>query len=66
MIGSSVIFMLVHAQAMPWSELAVLFTAIGLAGAIFGALAIKTGRLGGAIVAHMVFNGIAVTGVLLS
>lgn len=66
LVGSSVIFTLVHVQAMPVAELAVLFAAIGLAGTVFGALAIRTGRLGGSIVAHMVFNGIAVGAVILS
>lgn len=64
LVGSSVIFMLVHYQASAPSELAVLFAAIGVAGAIFGAMAIKTGRLGAPIIGHMLFNGVAVLSVL--
>lgn len=66
LVGSSIIFMLVHYQPMAPSELAVLFAAIGTAGAIFGAMAIKTGRLGAPIVGHMVFNAVAVLSVLVT
>lgn len=66
LVGSSVIFMAVHYQPMTPSEVAVLFAAIGTAGAVFGSVAIKTGRLGGPIVAHMLFNGVAVSAVLLT
>jgi membrane protease YdiL (CAAX protease family) len=66
LVGSSIIFMLVHYQPMAASELAVLFAAIGTAGAIFGAMAIKTGRLGTPIIGHMVFNGVAVLSILLT
>ena len=63
LVGSSIIFMLVHFQTMSGSELAVLFAAIGTAGAVFGALAIKTGRIGSSIIAHMLFNGTAVAAI---
>lgn len=66
LVGSSIIFMLVHYQPMAPSELAVLFAAIGTAGAIFGAAAIRTGRLGAPIVGHMVFNAVAVLSVLVT
>lgn len=66
LIGSSIIFMLVHYQPMSFSELSVLFAAIGTAGAIFGATAIKTGRLAAPIIGHMLFNAVAVMSVLLT
>jgi membrane protease YdiL (CAAX protease family) len=66
LVGSSIIFMVVHIQPMGAAELAVLFGAIGTAGVVFGALAIKTGRLGAPIIAHMLFNGAAVAAIYFS
>lgn len=56
--GSAVIFSLFHtitAQSVPTMVAAGLSTL--LFGVLAGALAATTGRLGGAIVAHVVFNG---------
>ncbi len=65
LVGSSIIFALVHYQpGMGRSELAVLLIAIGAAGTLFGAIAIKTGRLGAPIIGHMLFNGAAVLSIL--
>ena len=50
---AAVIFGATHFEALQ-------FVALVAAGAVFGLLAVKADRLGPAIVAHMVFNGVAV------
>jgi membrane protease YdiL (CAAX protease family) len=62
---SSVVFMLVHLyQALDLTTLLVLGSSTLLLGLANAVLATRTGRLGPGIVAHMVFNGVAVLGFL--
>jgi CAAX protease family protein len=57
--GASVLFGAAHLQPLQ-------FPALTLAGALFGVLAYRYGRLGPAIAAHMVFNVTAVIALLVS
>jgi len=57
LIGSSVIFGITHFQALQ-------FPALTAAGLVFGGLAVRTGRLGPAILAHMAFNAVTVVNLL--
>lgn len=62
---SSAVFMLVHLyQAPDLTTLLVLGSSTVLLGLANAVLATRTGRLGPGIVAHMVFNGVAVLGFL--
>lgn len=63
---SAVIFSLVHLGSVPdlYSTI-ILLVSIFIMGIVSGALTVFTGRLGPAIVTHMVFNGIAMVGVLV-
>ncbi len=63
-VASTVIFTLPHFIGGGLKGTIVLFTVIGLVGAILGVLVAKTDRLGGAIIAHMVFNCVGVLGAL--
>ena len=55
-IGSSVLFGLAHPQDLPGDALALLMISLAMLACLFGALVVRTGRLGPAIVAHAVFN----------
>jgi membrane protease YdiL (CAAX protease family) len=62
---SSLVFMVVHLyQAPDLTTLLVLGSSTFLLGLANAVLATRTGRLGPGIVAHMVFNGVAVLGFL--
>ncbi len=63
-IGSTIIFTLPHFIGGGWKGTAVLFSVIGLVGAVLGVLVAKLDRLGPAIIAHMVFNTVGVLGAL--
>lgn len=63
-IGSTVIFTLPHFIGGGLKGTIVLFTVIGLVGAILGVLVAKLDRLGPAIIAHMVFNSVGVLAAL--
>ena len=62
LVVTSVLFGLAHAGNNPVEAIAVL----ALFGAVLGALAWRTGRLGPGIVAHITFNGITVIAIALS
>ncbi len=57
LIGSSVVFGITHLQLLQ-------FPALTAAGLVFGALAVRTGRLGAPILAHMAFNAVTVVNLL--
>jgi membrane protease YdiL (CAAX protease family) len=57
--GASLVFGAVHLQLLQ-------LPALALAGALFGVLAYRSGRLGPAIAAHMVFNLTAVTALVVT
>jgi membrane protease YdiL (CAAX protease family) len=60
-IGSSVVFGLAHADpSLPGFTVVSLVVALGLVGAVFATLAVRTGRLGPGIFAHAAFNLITV------
>ena len=63
-IGSTIIFTLPHFIGGGLKGTIVLFTVIGIVGAILGVLVAKLDRLGPAIIAHMVFNCVGVLGAL--
>lgn len=63
-VGSSILFTLPHFTNPSLAGTAVLFAAIGTVGLALALLVVVTGRLGPAIVAHALFNGISVIGVL--
>ncbi len=63
-VGSSILFTLPHFTNPSLAGTAVLFAAIGTVGLALALLVVATGRLGPAIVAHALFNGISVIGVL--
>jgi membrane protease YdiL (CAAX protease family) len=65
-IGSSVLFTLPHFTNPSVAGTVVLFAAIGTVGLALALLVVKTGRLGPAIIAHALFNGISVIGVLIA
>lgn len=55
-VGSSVIFTVPHWTGSTLEGTIVLFSVIGSVGLILGVVAVKVGRLGPAIVAHLLFN----------
>lgn len=63
-IGSTILFTLPHFTNPSLAGTAVLFTVIGVVGLGLAMLTVKTQRLGPAIVAHAVFNGVGVLAVL--
>lgn len=63
-IGSTVAFVLPHYTYVAWRETLVIFVVIGIVGAVLGIVVQKTGRLGIAIIAHSVFNSVAVLATL--
>lgn len=62
-IGSTLLFTLPHFTNPSLAGTTVLFAAIGTVGLVLAILTVKTGRLGGAVIAHAVFNaaGVAAT-----
>ncbi len=64
LFGSTVVFTLPHYSGGGWGGAAVIFTAIGIVGLVLGVLTIQTGRLGPAIIAHMVFNSFTVVALI--
>ena len=61
---SAVIFTLPHFTSPDWRGTAVLFSSIFVVGLILGWVTVKTNRLGPAIVAHMIFNGVGAAAAL--
>jgi membrane protease YdiL (CAAX protease family) len=64
-IGSGLAFGLVHLEAGSWRDRVLIVVLLGSLGVALGILAVRLGRIGAGIVAHMVFNLLAVI-VLLS
>ena len=62
--ASTVAFVLPHYTYVAWRETLVIFVAIGIVGLALGLVVQRTGRLGPAIIAHMVFNSVAVLATL--
>lgn len=63
---SSLVFAAVHMlQTSGGAQMAVVGLSTLIVGIALGTLAAVTGRLGGAIIAHVVFNGLGVLGTLL-
>ncbi|HET7415467.1 MAG TPA: CPBP family intramembrane glutamic endopeptidase [Arthrobacter sp.] len=63
---SAVIFSLVHLGSVPdLYSTVVLLVSVFVMGLVCGALTVLTGRLGPAIVTHMVFNGVAMVAALV-
>lgn len=54
---TGVLFGVAHPQPLPGDALAVVMVTLAALGAVLGVLAVRTDRLGAAIVAHAVFNG---------
>jgi membrane protease YdiL (CAAX protease family) len=65
-VVSSVLFGLAHAGSYGGLTLAALITALTLVGVTFALLAVRTGRLGAGLVAHVTFNAITAVAYLLS
>lgn len=66
-VGSSIVFGALHATgADSPAGLAVVPIMTGLYGAVFAVVAHRTGRLGGAIIAHGCINAVALLGVVLA
>ncbi len=63
-LGSTFLFTLPHFTNPSLAGTAVLFAAIGTVGLVLAILTVKTGRLGAAVIAHAVFNGIGVAATL--
>lgn len=59
-VGSTLLFTLPHFTNPSLAGTAVLFAVIATVGLVLGILTVKTGRLGAAVIAHAVFNGIGV------
>ncbi len=60
-VGSTLAFTVPHYIAADPAELAVLLGAIGSVGLVLGVVAVRTRRLGPTIIAHVLFNAVAVT-----
>lgn len=65
-MGSTITFTLVHFTGAGLGATIVLFTSIGLVGAILGILTLRTDRLAPAIIAHVVFNTVGSIAALTS
>ena len=63
-LGSTLLFTLPHFTNPSLAGTTVLFAAIGTVGLVLAVLTVKTGRLGAAVIAHAVFNGIGVVATL--
>jgi hypothetical protein len=59
-LGSTFLFTLPHFANPSVAGTTVLFTVIGTVGLVLAVLTVKTGRLGAAVIAHAVFNGVGV------
>ncbi len=57
---SSALFGLAHPQDLPVGALALVMVSLAAFGAVLAALAVRTGRLGSAIIAHATFNALTV------
>lgn len=63
---STAIFAVLHVVAgATWDETLVLWASIGMVGLVLAIGTVKIGRLGPAIIAHMLFNGVATAVTLL-
>ncbi len=62
--GSTFLFTLPHFANPSLAGTAVLFSVIGTVGLLLALLVVKTGRLGPAVIAHALFNGVGVIGAL--
>lgn len=63
-IGSSILFAIPHWQPdANWQETVVLLSALGVVGLVFAIGTVITGRLGPAVIAHLLFNA---TGTILT
>ena len=63
---SSVLFAIPHWQpGATWQETAVLLSALGLVGLVLAIGTVATGRLGPAILAHAIFNGVGTLATLI-
>jgi len=59
--GSSLLFMLPHIQAdATWQETVVLWSALATVGVVLAIGAVKLGRIGPTIIAHLMFNSMGV------
>jgi len=65
-IGSTLIFTAPHWIGGTAQETAVLFATIGTVGAVFGVAAVLTGRLASSMVAHALFNSVAVVAAIFT
>lgn len=63
-LGSSAIFALPHFTGSGWQGTAVLLASIFAVGVVLALAVYRTGRLGTAIVAHMMFNAVGAAGAL--
>lgn len=63
-LGSTFLFTLPHFTNPSWAGTTVLFAAIGTVGLVLSVLTVRTGRLGGAVIAHAVFNAVGVAATL--
>ena len=64
-LATSAVFALLHlSEVSDWTSAVVLLPGLFLAGWVLGRLTIATGRLGPAIVTHVVFNAVAVAALL--
>lgn len=55
-VGSALVFGLAHPQPLPAKALALVLISLAVFGLVLGWLAVASGRLGSAIIAHAVFN----------
>ncbi|MGH9189505.1 MAG: lysostaphin resistance A-like protein [Acidimicrobiales bacterium] len=63
-VGSAVVFGLSHQSQLPAAAVVLMMVSLGALGAVLSVLAVRTGRLGSAIVAHATFNAVTVAVVL--
>lgn len=57
-VGSTVVFTLLHFNGGGWAATAVLFAAIGAVGTVLSIVTLWVGRLWPAVIAHMLFNAL--------
>ncbi len=63
-LGSTFLFTLPHFTNPSLAGTTVLFAVIGSVGLVLAVLTVKTGRIGAAVIAHAVFNGVGVAATL--
>lgn len=63
-LGSTLLFTLPHFANPSLAGTTVLFAVIATVGLVLGILTVMTGRLGAAVIAHAVFNGIGIAATL--